>query len=248
MPIKSFSQKPAFSNFAGNGYDPRFTGNTYDPRFANSANGSADAPGTLTQGAKAGQKMQINLGLNNATAGTKVVELWYYLNSMTRVLNPAYSTGNYSYIPQTSYEGIKAIAAATNQTVGFDSVGNLIIRGLLADPVVTVSCKEIAYTSFFEASFVTPFYVAWFRQTVTTDPQFDESIDWIKKTFAGGQMSNPINPRAFFDPDQQQNLTVDVMSSFDIAADRGIRMNVLTGNNVRLALFIQEWTNQVIGQ
>lgn len=242
MPIKSFAQKPAFNN-----YDPRFAGNNYDPRLANSANGSADSPGTMTQGAKAGQKMQINLSLNNQTATPKIVELWYYLNSMTRVQNLTYQTGNYLYIPQTGYEGIKAIAAGTDQTVGFNSLGNLVIRGLLADPVLTVSCKEIAYAAFFEASFVTPFFVAWFRYTVSTDPQFDESVDWIKKTFAGGEIKNPINPRAFFDPDQQQNLTVDVISSFDIANDRGLKINVLNANNVRMALFIQEWTNQVIG-
>lgn len=227
-------------------YDPNYS--SFDPRIMNRADG-AGASGYITQGAKPGQKMQITVSMNNATASTLTFELWYWLASMNRVRNANFATGNYQYIPQTSYQGISAIAAGTDGTVGFDQSGNCIIRGAgptpgPADPVGTISCKEIPYASFFEASAITPFIVSMMRMTVTTDPQFDEIVTWKTRTYAGGEQRNTISPRAYVVPEQNQDNIADITVSYDVGMDRGLEIPVLSGENVRLALFVSFWTNQ----
>lgn len=236
--IKQFQKGPSY-------WDPRQGSSGFDPRVSakfNNADGGG-AASTLAQ-AKPGQKMQVNITLTNNTAQLITFELWYWLNSFMRVQNPQYAVGNYTYIPQDSYEGIKAIAAATDQTVGRDKAGNVVIRGLLADPVATIACKEIAYGSFFEASSITPFSVAWIRMTVTTDPQIDNVINWIKKSYSGGVVTNPISPRSFFQPNQFQPKTVDILASFDIKNDTGLTTQLLAAEKVSYALFINIWTEQ----
>lgn len=244
-------QKLAYNSYSrrGNKFDPRL-GNKFDPRM-NGADGDGGDPGTVVQVAEKGQKMQINVSIVNATASGKWIELWYYLNSFSRNLNGQYVDGNYLYIPQLSYEGIKRLAAGTDGTVGFNSVGSLIIRGAgptpgPADPLVTISCKEIPYSSLFEASNVTPIRVAGFKYTVTDEEQFDEKIEWIRYTFAGAVIANPIQPRSFVDEYQQINNMVTITAKYDIAADRGLRIFVLDGQNARLSLFINNWTDQLI--
>jgi hypothetical protein len=236
---------------AGSYFDP----NTFDPGIMkkfNSADGNGGGQsGQVTQAAKLGQKMQITVTVQNLGAVQLTAELWYYLNSMIRVKNLTYVSGVYGYIPQNSYEGIKAVAAGTDATVGFNALGECVIRGAGPVPgpataVMTIRCKEIAYASLFEASAVTPFIVSWFRMQVTTDPQIDEAITHIKKSYSGGISENPINPRAYFDPKQQQPLTVDVLVTYDVGIDRGLRTVILPGENVRYALFVQFWTNQTL--
>lgn len=241
--MKSYYKAKAFSTYdPNNGYDP-----TLVHKFNNANGNSAGAAGSSTQAAKPGQKMQINIKVFNNTARELTVELWNYLNSMLRVQNLAFISGNYSYIPQDSYEGIKAIGAGTDQTVGADKAGNVVVRGLLADPVMTVSCKEIAYASFFQASGITAFDVAWFRYTVTTNNQIDNIINWIQKSMAGGEKKNPISPRSYFDPNQFQPLTIDILTQFNIGIDKGLQVSILSGETITFALFIQNWTLQTLG-
>lgn len=243
-------QKAAFKSF-----DPNM-GSSFDPTLMNKFNGAdgntGGSPGTTTQGAKPGQKMQVNLTLENAAASALTFELWYYLNSMLRVLNPAFVSGNYKYIPQNSYEGIRALAAGTDGTVGANQIGDVVIRGLgptpgPADPVATISCNEIAYASFFEASSILPFIVSWFRYGVTTSAQIKNNITWKVKTFSGGILQNTISPNSYFDPNQFQDFTLDILTSFDISTDRGLELKVNAGETVTLALFIQYWTAQTLG-
>lgn len=234
-----------------NSFDP----NNYDPtarRRNNADNGGA--PGYNTQSAQPGNKMQVNLTVNNATAVDITFELFSFLDSFTRRLKQEYvpvANPDYAYIPQTSYQGISAIAAGTDGTVGFDQIGNLVIRGAgptpgPADPVATLSCKEIAYASFFEASGITAFDVAYFRMTTSNDAQIDETFTYYQKTFSGGVNENPISPRAYFKPTQFQDFTIDVTVSFSIGIDKGIRYVVLAGQSVKINLFIQSWTLQTL--
>lgn len=240
-------QKAAFGTF-----DPR-VGNNFDPTLLSKYNG-ADATtgsgaGYTTQGAKPGQKMQVNLTLTNGSAGLLTFELWYYLNSMIRVLNPNFVTGAYTYVPQNSYEGIKSIAAGTDGTVGFDENGDCVIRNATpGNALGRISCDEIAYASFFEASATTPFVVAWFRYTVTSDAQIDKTFKWKVKTFSGGVKENTISPRSYFDPNQFQANTIDILTTFDVGIDRGLQVQLLAAESVRLALFIQFWTNQTLSE
>lgn len=243
----TFKTKQNFGTFDPNTFDPALAGKY------NNADSGAGQPGSSTAAARPGQKMQVNLTFVNAAAVPLTFEVFYFLNSFTRVLNPAYvpvGNANYKYIPQCGYEGIKAIAAGTDGTVGFDSQGTLVIRGRGAtggpDPIATLGCGEIAYASFFAASGITPFSVTGIRMTTTTDSQIDNQITYCKKSYSGGQVENPISPRSFFQPNQFQDFIVDVAAAFDIGIDTGLRYVVNNGNTVKFALFINMWTNQTL--
>lgn len=249
--FRAVSKDAKFSNF-----DPNKS-NGFDPQVMGKYNGadSAGSPGYVTASAKPAMKMQITITLTNAAAIPLTFELWYFLNSMLRVRNSTFAgfadsgggTGpNYLYIPQNSYEGLQAIIADTDGTVGFNQLGACIIRGLPANPVGTIQCKEIGYASLFEASAITPFIVSWMRYTVSVDAQFDELITWKQKSYSGGQSVNTINPRVYFDPNQQQPLVVDILTQFDVAIDRGLELNILNGQSAKLALFIIDWTAQAL--
>ena len=239
-----------------NNFDPSKS-NSFDPGVMSRYNGadSAGSSGYVTASAKPQMKMQITLTLTNAAAVVLSFELWYYLNSMMHTANATFAqaaavqggTGvNYDYIPQDSYEGIQAIIAATDGTVGWNQLGAAVIRGLPANPNGTIQCKEIGYRSLFNASAITPFIVSWMRYTVTSDSQIDELITWKQKSYSGGQTVNTINPRVYFDPNQQQAFVLDILTSFDVGIDRGLELNVLNGNTVKMALFITDWTNQTL--
>lgn len=247
--FQTFRAKQNFGN-----YDPNV--NNFDPAMAGRGNYNNADSGTAGSGiaaAKPGQKMQVNLTFVNAAAVPLTFEVFYFLNSFLRVLNPAYvpaTNANYKYIPQDSYEGIQGVAAGTDGTVGFNSRGSLVIRGRGAtggpDPVATLGCGEIAYASFFAASGITPFSVTGIRMTVTTDSQIDNQVVYIKKSYSGGQVENPISPRSFFQPNQFQDFIVDIAAAFDIGIDTGLRYIVNNGETVKFALFINMWTNQTL--
>lgn len=244
-----------FRNFTS-GFDS-FDPDNFDPTVArkvnNADNGSGGA-GYTTTAAKPGQKMQVNLTLTNATLVEQTVELFSFLDSWVRRRKTEYiPTGDptaYLMYPMLSYEGLLRIVAGTGGVVGFNSSGDLIVRGddsgMVDDPIVTVGCSEIAYASFFEASGITPFEVAYLRQTVTTDAQINKNITWFKKSFSGGIKENTISPRAYFRPNQYQPKTIDITVSFTIGIDSGLRMNLLAGETVQFAMFIQFWTGQYI--
>lgn len=227
--------------------------NTFDPdHFDPTARGgfnNADGNAVQTVQAKPGQKMQVNLAMSNAAAVPLTFELWNYMTSMEKILNPNYATGNYKYIPLLTYQGIAAnTAGGGGGTVGFNADGSLAIRGNLVtpDPVGTISCSTTPYRAFFEASEVIPFQVAYIRQTSLTDAQIDNEITWFQRTFAGAKTENNISPRSFFKPNQFQPLTVDVTIGFPVGLDAGLRVIVNNGENLRYAMFINYWTKQVI--
>lgn len=236
-------------NAAFDSFDPNV--NSFDPALANKYNGASggSSAGTNVVAAKAGQKMQVNLTLNNPTAQTLSYELFYYLNSCIRTINAAYAIGHYLYIPLLSLEGLPRIyAGAHGGVIGFDQQGNLVIQGdpTVPDPNGTIGCSEVSYAGFWEASAVLPFTVSFIRMTCMTDPQIDKVITYIKKSFSGGQITNPVSPRAYFKPTQFQSFTIDISVEFDIGIDTGLLTTLLAGENVRYALFIQIWTNQVL--
>lgn len=237
-------QGAAFDNF-----DPSLMKNNFDPRVSNNATGG-DAGTTAVQ-AKVGQKMQFNITLNNPTAQTLTFELFNYLNSYTRILNTTYAVGTYTYIPFLTYEGLTAFKAAVDHggTVGFDQAGNLEIRGdtSLAQPSGTIGCSEIGYSGLFEASGITPFQVDFLRFTCLTSPQIDQTITWFQKSYSGGVLQNPVSPRAYFKPNQFQNFTIDITVSFNIGIDKGLKVNLLPAESVRLAFFVTMWTDQSLG-
>lgn len=232
--------------------------NTFDPdHFDPTARGSFNnADGSNGGGApyggvqaKPGQKMQVNAAMVNAAAVPLNFELFNWMTSMTKVLNAAYVTGAYHYIPLTTFDGLSAFlgAGGTDGTVGFDQNGNCLIHGAAASTAIgTISCSTTPYRAFFEASAIIPFQVAYIRQTSLTDAQIDNQITWFQRTFAGAKTQNTISPRSFFKPNQFQPLTVDVTIGFPVGIDAGLNVIVNNAENLRYALFINYWTRQVI--
>lgn len=232
-------------------FDPS-VGNGFDPSLANkwnSATGSTGQTANTLVAAQPGQKMQINIVMLNPTAQTLTFELWYYLNSAIRTQNLTYAVGHYNYVPLLSYEGLVLnFAGAHGGTIGFDKTGTLVIQGdpTVPDPNATISCKEISYNGFWNASATLPFSITFIRMTCVTDPQIDETINYIKKSFSGGVVSNPTSPRSFFKPSQFRSFIIDITVSFDIGIDTGLSTLLLPGENVRYALFINLWASQTL--
>lgn len=236
-----------FSSFQPDMFDPsisRKVNNADNTTAAASTSGTGSA--YTTAQAKPGQKMQINLTINNGTNATMTAELFQWLDSVTKRLKPELVVGNYAMIPMTSHEGIRALVANTGGVVGFDKFGNLNYYGNDAtpDPVFQIGCSEVSYCSLFNASGIIPFRVSFIRETVATNNQIDQKITWFKRTIAGGVKQNTVSPRAYFRPNQYQNLTIDIPVEFDVNIDSGIQLPVLTGGLVTLALFIEFWTYQ----
>lgn len=228
-----------------NNYDPNY----YDPSVARGYNNADGSSGSTTVAAKPGQKMQVNVTMqNNSATKDLTVELFNWMTSATKVLNTTYVAGNYKYIPLLTYEGLAANTGGHGGTIGFDQLGNMIIQGdpTVPDASLTVGCGETPYRSFFEASSIIPFQVAFIRMTCVTDAQIDQQITWFQKTFAGGVTTNKISPRAYFKPNQFQNLTIDITALFPVGIDAGIYTLVLKGENLRHSYFINYWTSQNI--
>lgn len=228
-----------------NGYDPDL--NAYDPSVSSKFNGAAGDAGTYTSDSKPGNKMQVNITLANPTLVNLTFELFSYLDSMTRNQKAEYISGAFQYIPLLSFEGIAALVADTGGLVGFNKLGDLEIWGANAAALKgKISCDEISYAAFFEASAVQAFQVAYLRYTCLTDPQIDKVINYIHKSFSGGIKRNPISPRSYFRPNQFQSKTIDINAQFSVGIDSGLTTTVLAGENVRLAIFIQSWTSQTL--
>lgn len=187
------------------------------------------------------QKLQLNVSLVNNTAATLTFELFSYLDSFTRRKKTEYVQGAHLYVPQLSHEGLLRVQADGGGTVGFNQDGNLEILGANdADgtPKGIISCDEISYASLFQASAIMKFQVAYIRMTTTTDPQIDKTITYFSKSFSGGIKENKISPRSYFRPNQFQSKTLDVTVSFNIEIDKGLKLEVLAGETVRLSFFI----------
>lgn len=231
--------------------------NTFDPDHFdpsmrggfNNADGTAGSAATTTVAAKPGQKMQVNVSMRNNAAVNLTFELFNWMNSFTKILNPNYVNGHWAYIPVLSYEGLAlAVASAGDGTVGFNAAGSVEIRGNhgVPDGSGIIACSTNPYSAFFEASSIIPFNVAFVRMTFTTDAQIDNEMVWFQKTFAGALSQNKVSPRSYFKPNQFQSLIVDVTAGWPVGIDSGINILVNAGENLRYALFINYWTRQVI--
>lgn len=226
-------------------YDP----STFDPNAAKGYNNADGDAGTTQISAKPGQKMQVNITMQNFSAAKDLtVELFNWMTSATKVLNTTYVNGAYKYIPLLTFEGIAAKIAGTGGTIGFDQAGNMEIHGNDATPdaLVVIGCGETPYVSFFEASAIIPFAVAFIRMTCTTDAQIDNQITWFQRTFSGAVTTNKVSPRAYFKPNQFQNLTIDITAQFPVGIDAGIYVLVNRTENLRHSYFINYWTQQSI--
>jgi hypothetical protein len=243
--FKAYNQGFTGKNF--DSFDPDI--NSFDPSIGRKAN-NADGNGAAyaTQTAKPGQKMQINITVTNSTAVTQTAEIFQWLDSVTKRYKAELVPSDVAYamIPETSHEGLRRVVANTGGTVAWGQNGDLQCRGddTAPDPLLLIGCSEIAYRSLFEASGIIPFTVSFIRYTVTTSNQISNKIKWFKKTIAGGEESNVINPRSYFRPNQFQDDTIDIPVSFDVNINSGLQIQVLASEVIVLALFIDAWTLQ----
>lgn len=232
-----------FDNFDPDNFDDGVSSDLYDP---DNATGQAQQAGTKIRTARPGQKLQLNITINNPTAVALTIELFSALDSVTTRLKPELVNGVYLMHPATSLEGIARIAAGTFGVVGFNEAGNLQIRGGAGDPSATVGCGEYPYVSLFESTKVLPFNTAYLRMTVDTDAQIDNNIYHFARTFGGGIKENTISPRAYFKPNQFQTKTIDILAPFPIDGEKGLRLQVNAGESVRFAFFIQRWAKNTL--
>jgi hypothetical protein len=234
----------AFDNFDPDNFDD-VQSDLYDPDNADGA-AVANPAATRVRQARPGQKLQLNITIANPTAVQLTVELFSALDSVTTRLKPELVSGAYLMHPALSLEGIARIAAGTFGVVGFNEAGNLQIRGGAADPSCTVGCGEYPYVSLFESTKVLPFNTAYLRMTVDTEAQIDNNITHFSRTFGGGIKENTISPRAYFKPNQFQTKTIDILAPFSIDGEKGLRIPVNAGENVRFAFFIQRWAKNTL--
>lgn len=234
----------AFDNFDPDNFNTdEVQSDLYDPDMATGVAQAAAQGATKVNTARPGRKLQINISITNATASNIQTELFSAFDSWTTRLKPELVVGNYSMKPWTSFEGLAALIAAPTggNCVGFNQAGNLEVRGNAGDPKLTIGCGEYPYVSLFESSKTYPWYTAYIRYTVSTDAQIDENITWFTRTYGGGRKSNDVSPRAYFKPNQFQNKTIDVLAPFSVDGESGISINVLAGESLRIAFFIQRY-------
>lgn len=198
--------------------------------------GQADAGMSKNNGqvvVTTGQLGSVTVSINNATANKLNVELFNYLNSITKVYNPALL----AIQPFTFADVAKA---NTTSRVYFDASGNLIIEDAVGAKV-TVSCKEVPYVTLFESSGVAPFLIQKIRLNVTNDAQISNDIIHTTKTFLGKVSTNSIPPRTYFNPNQFQSNIIDVPMNVEISAEKGLQYGVNAGEVVDLTMYLSAW-------
>lgn len=230
-------------------YDPdqpdRFTQedtlstNYYDPDFAEGGGGGT----TSVRTARPGQKMQINLTLNNPTASKLTFDIFNAYNNSVDILKPELVVATYSRIPGLSFEGQ---AAYPNNIDIYDQNGNLMIRGAVALPVATIGCSEYPYKSLVDTTKVLGFKIVVIRVSVATQAQFDNNIEYKLRTYAGVRLDNTINVRSYKRLINPAQLDIDVKAGVDVTGESGLYYALEAGERVQLGLYINKWAKPVI--
>lgn len=240
-------RRGAFDSFGGNSYDPQYftqedtiSTNQYDPNYADAPSGGGT---TQVFNAKAGQKMQINLTLNNPTAQRITFDLFNAFFNSVDILKPELVIGNYSRIPGLSFEGQ---AAYPNNIDIYDQNGALMIRGNGGDPTATIGCSEYPYKSLVDTTKVLGFKIVVIRVSVATQAQFDNNIFYKLKTYAGVTMDNTINVRSYKRLINPAQLDIDVKAGVIVTGESGLYYTLETGERVQLGLYINKWAKPSI--
>lgn len=225
------------SNNQMKSFNPNYTmsTNSYDPDGLDGENGGGT---TQIRTAAPGQKMQINLTLNNPTASKLHFELFNAYNSFTDILKPELVVATYSQIPMLSFEGL---AARPNNINGFDQAGNVMIRGAVGLPVGTIGCAEYPYKSLLDTTKVLGFLIVVIRVSVATQAQFANNLRYIKKTYAGLDINNQINVRSYKRLINPAQLDIDVKAGVTVDGESGLQYDLEAGELVQMGLYINKW-------
>jgi hypothetical protein len=129
------------------------------------------------------------------------------------------------------------IAAAKANKIIFGSDGSLYYSGGAIGTTVNteflqISCRQLPYRTLLNSSSGAPFLVSKMRLTVPTNAsqaslQINQDFTHVTNTFLGAQKSNPISPRAFFNPNQFQTNIVDIKAAYAIDAEKGLSYQVV---------------------
>jgi hypothetical protein len=179
-----------------------------------------------------------DVNITNSTAVDLTVELFNALNSFVIKQNGNYSNGTYTMIPQESIEGL---AAAGLGIVGYDKTGTLVITSsdVAVHATCKVSCQQFPYKGLVLSSATNKFLIHSIRLTVTNDPQIDNQIVYRKSSFLGSKKENPITPRSWFNPEQQQGKIVDITKlNWLINAESGLEYRINAGETVKMTFTI----------
>jgi hypothetical protein len=95
-----------------------------------------------------------------------------------------------------------------------------------------ISCRQLPYRNLLNSSACAPFLVSKMRLTVPTNAsqaslQINQDFTHVTNTFLGATKSNPISPRAFFNPNQFQTNIVDIKAAYSIDPERGLSYQVV---------------------
>jgi hypothetical protein len=233
-------------------YDPdnfnnyESTVDSYDPDFYDASSAMENATGTAPSRpmapragfrALSGQgQLDITITTNMTTASTggsvyqTKIELFNPLRSFAYV-------DNANVLPTTlsKVSGLRnadfANDTARQNKITFDGDGSLWVYGVVSSTVleyIKITCRQIPYKALLESAKVSPFMVNKMRLTVDSNDltQIDNEFTHVAYTFLGAVKRNPISPRSFFRPDQQQSNIVDIKATFAIDGEKGLEYAV----------------------
>ena len=234
-------KRAAFDSFdrdetsSTNYYDPDY--NMYDPDYADAPKTTGRATASV-QKARPGQKMQINLTLANPTASKIIFDIFNAYENSFNTLKSELVVGAYSRIPGLSFEGQ---AAYPNNIDIFDAAGNGMIRGAAAAPVATIGCSEYPYASLLDTTKNLGFQIVVIRVSVATQAQFNNNIDYVKRTYAGVNVRNTVNVRSYKRLINPTQLDIDVQVGVTVTGESGLLYALEPGETVQWGIYINQW-------
>jgi len=199
-------------------YDPML--DTFDPEYNN-------YDGQRRKGASG----SIDITISNDIAEAVNIQLFAPLfNDAEFKRAPVTGEATYSPAELTLAQRFDPTAQVSTSTqtkvVYFDNIGNLVYEmytGVGTFKRCTISCRQIPFKSLLKSTESTPFSVSRARMSFVTDAQISNNLNFFTKTFLGGTIQNPVNPRTYFNPMQNQGLTVDVqLQGAQLYGEKGI--------------------------
>jgi hypothetical protein len=184
------------------------------------------------------------------TGGITRFDLFNYNRSGGLINNVAFSQRVIGSLSFEEYDSVGAtsrgvlvgatatqIAHAKANKIIFGSDGSLYYTGAQVGATavteqLVISCRQLPYRNLLNSSQCAPFMVSKMRLTVPTNLaqaslQINQDFTHVTNTFLGAQKSNPISPRAFFNPNQFQTNIVDIKAAYSIDPERGLSYQVV---------------------
>lgn len=205
------------------GEDSNF--DNFDPAIQDSFNGFDSGQTAVQQR----QPAYFDLRFVSTANVALTVELFNQLRSFAKILNANYVVANFAYTPFATSEG-----ATVGQNVIWMQNGDLRITSAAdASGHIVLSCSTFPYRGLLESSNVNPFRITRIRMTTTTDAQIDNNIVHFSNSFVGGNTTNSINPRTYFNPSQFQGKIVDIPLNLVIDQQKGLQYIINAGETVQ---------------